>query len=165
MNWVEPERSTVYGLGSVTLVATLALVIWLAWHGNPSADASYALGRANGLLQQARYGEAQVVLEDTLKTFTGPQVRLSLSYVYLAQRNVELAERQARLALVDASPPLRPLILTQLGRGLRFAGRADNALLVWNQAAHEAAVLPRISTGETGGQVGSVADCDDPVGA
>ena len=105
MNSVEPERSTVYGLGSVALVATLVLVIWLAWHGNPSADASYTLGRANGLLQQARYGEAQVLLEDTLKAFTGPQVRLSLSYIYLAQRNVELAERQARLALVDASPP------------------------------------------------------------
>ena len=165
MNSVEPERSTAYGLGSVALVATLALVIWLAWHGNPSADASYTLGRANGLLQQARYGEAQVLLEDTLKTFTGPQVRLSLSYVYLAQRNVELAERQARLALVDASPPLRPLILAQLGRVLRFAGRADDALPLWNQAAQEASVLPRISTGDTGGQVGSVADRDDPVGA
>jgi tetratricopeptide (TPR) repeat protein len=142
VNSVEPERSTAYGLGSVALVAALVLVIWLAWHGNPSADASYTLGRANGLLQQSRYGEAQALLEGTLKTFTGPQVRLSLSYVYLAQRNVELAERQARLALVDASPPLRPLILTQLGRVLRFAGRADDALLVWNQATQESASYP-----------------------
>lgn len=142
MNSVEPERSTAYGLASVTLVAALVLVIWLAWHGNPSADAYYTLGRANGLLQQARYREAQVLLEDTLKTFTGPRVRLSLSYIYLAQRNVELAERQARLALTDASPPLRPLILAQLGRVLRFTGQTDDALLVWNQAAQESASYP-----------------------
>lgn len=138
MSPTEPERPPVYVLGSVLLVVALGLVFWLTWYNNPSADGYYALGRANGLLQESHYSAAQALLEDTLKTFTGPQVRLSLSYVYLAQRNAELAERQARLALADASPPLRPLILAQLGRVLRFEGRDGDALLVWNQAVHEA---------------------------
>jgi tetratricopeptide (TPR) repeat protein len=124
------------------LVAALGLAIWLSWHGNPSADASYDLGRANSLLQQARYSEAQALLENTLKTFTGPQVRLSLSYAYLARRAPDLAERQARLALIDASPPLRPLILTQLGRVLRFAGRPNDALAAWDQSLREASAYP-----------------------
>jgi uncharacterized protein HemY len=98
MTPVEPEQSPAYTLGSVLLVVVLGLVFWLTWHNNPSADGYYALGRANALLQESRYLEAQALLEDTLKTFTGPQIRLSLSYVYLAQRNSELAERQARLA-------------------------------------------------------------------
>jgi tetratricopeptide (TPR) repeat protein len=142
MTPVEPEQSPAYTLGSVLLVVVLGLVFWLTWHNNPSADGYYALGRANALLQESRYLEAQALLEDTLKTFTGPQIRLSLSYVYIAQRNSELAERQARLALASASPPMRPLILAQLGRVLRFEGRDDDALLVWNQAAREAQSYP-----------------------
>lgn len=133
------ERDVVPVLGRWLLVVALALAILSAWINNRSADGYYALGKANSLLSQGRYSQATSLLEDTLKTYQGPQVRLSLSYAYLARRDAVRAERQVRLALPLSSPPLRPLVLAQLGRVLRFAGRDNEAFAVWDEAQEEAA--------------------------
>ena len=133
------ERPALSIVGRWLLVLALALAIVAAWVNNPRADGQYALGRANSLVREGRYTQAMATLEETLKTYQGPQVRLALSYAYLARRDEVRAERQARLALASASPPLRPLILAQLGRALRFAGRGDEALAAWDKAQGEAA--------------------------
>ncbi|MGA7730592.1 MAG: hypothetical protein WCD37_04905, partial [Chloroflexia bacterium] len=110
------ERAALPVLGRWLLISAMSLAILSAWLNNPRADGHYALGRANSLLREGRYSQAMSLLEETLKTYQGPQVRLSLSYAYLARRDPVRAERQARLALPLASPPLRPLALAQLGR-------------------------------------------------
>jgi tetratricopeptide (TPR) repeat protein len=133
------ERAALPVLGSWLLVSALSLAILMAWLNNPRADGYYALGKANSLLRAGRYSQAMPLLEETLKTYQGTQVRLSLSYAYLARRDLVRAERQARLALPLASPPLRPLALAQLGRVLHFAGRGDEALAAWAEAEAEAA--------------------------
>ena len=125
-------------LGRWLLVAALVLSVLTAWLNNPQGDGYYALGRANSLLREGRYSQATALLEETLKTYQGPQVRLSLSYAYLARRDTVRAERQVRIALPLASPPMRPLVLAQLGRVLRFAGRGDEALAAWKEAQEEA---------------------------
>ena len=133
------ERAALPVVGRWLLVLGLALAIVVAWVNNPRGDGQYALGRANSLLSEERYSQAMAILEETLKTYQGPQVRLALSYAYLARRDDVRAERQARLALASASPPLRPLILAQLGRALRFAARGDEALAAWDETRAEAA--------------------------
>jgi tetratricopeptide (TPR) repeat protein len=133
------ERTALPVVGRWLLVLALALAIVAAWVNNPRGDGHYALGRAGSLLREGRYTQGMALLEETLKTYRGPQVRLALSYAYLARRDPVRAERQARLALSSASPPLRPHILAQLGRALRFAGREDEALAAWDEALAEAA--------------------------
>ena len=133
------ERAALPVLGRWLLISAMSLAILSAWLNNPRADGHYALGRANSLLREGRYSQAMSLLEETLKTYQGPQVRLSLSYAYLARRDPVRAERQARLALPLASPPLRPLALAQLGRVLHFAGRGGEALAAWAEAQAEAA--------------------------
>lgn len=129
-------------LGRWLLLLTLILAVATAWLNNPKADGFYALGRANSLLRDGRYSPAMALLEETLKTYQGPQIRLSLSFAYLARRDEVRAERQVRIALPTASPPLRPLLLAQLGRVLRFAGRGDEALAAFASAEEEAASYP-----------------------
>ncbi len=140
------ERSALPVLGRWALVAALAFAFLTAWINNPGADGSYALGRANSLLRDGYYSQAASLLENTLKTYQGPQVRLSLSYVYLARRDAVRAERQVRIALPSASPTLRLFLLAQLGRVLRFVGRPDEALAAWQQVENEA--LPYLDMAE-----------------
>lgn len=128
------ERSVWPAVGGWLLIGALVLAIASAWLNNRQADGLYALGRANTLLREGRFLKATALLEETLKTYQVPQVRLSLSYAYLARRDSERAERQVRLALQSATPPQRPLLLVQLGRVLRFTGKDDEAWSAWLDA-------------------------------
>src|SRR5205085_9714476 len=66
--------------------------------------------------------------EHLLLTYGPPDVRLGLSYAYLARRDEARAERQAREALSSAPLDLMPAAWTQLGRVLAYEGRTADAL-------------------------------------
>ena len=57
------------------------------------ADGYYALGKAHSFLDEGRYTYAMPLLEGTLKRYQGPEIRLALSYAYLARRDASRAER------------------------------------------------------------------------
>jgi tetratricopeptide (TPR) repeat protein len=124
---------------SVLLVAALAWsVVWVLNDARQAGRFSTAHGAA--LLHEGRYSEAVALLERTLTTFDSPQTRIALSQGYMARRDAERAERQARLALERAAryPQLLPAAWAQLGRALAFAGRGEEALDAWARAIEEA---------------------------
>ncbi|HVG00639.1 MAG TPA: hypothetical protein VND68_12440, partial [Chloroflexia bacterium] len=125
-------------LGGLILVAALALAIFSAWN-SPESNGRYAVRQADALLREGRFTQANSLLERTLVTYDSPQLRLELSYAYLARRDIERAERQASLALASAPPYMRALAWAQLGRVLLFAGRPDDALVAWEQSVSAAA--------------------------
>lgn len=133
-------------VGRLLLPVAIALAVLSAWTNNPQADGFYSLGKANALLADGRYSPAMLMLENTLKSFQGPQIRLSLSYAYLARRDEVRAERQMRIALPAAPAPLRPSVLAQLGRVLVFAGREDEALGYFRKAQAEAVSFPGVAS-------------------
>jgi tetratricopeptide (TPR) repeat protein len=136
-------RSTVnlgsapYAMGSVLLILALALAVGVAW-SRPGAQGYYDLNRANTLLHEARFTEATALLERTLLTYNTPQTRIALSQAYLARRDPERAERQARLALQTAVAPLQPAAWSQLGRVLAYQGRDEEALDAFSRARQSA---------------------------
>jgi Tfp pilus assembly protein PilF len=120
-------------LASILLIVTVVGLVAVAW-GSPSAQGYYEMRRAETLLVERRYSQAQTLLEQTLPIYDSPQIRLDLSYAYLARRDAVRAERQARIALADAPPYLRTAAWAQLGRVLSFAGRDAEALDAWAEA-------------------------------
>jgi tetratricopeptide (TPR) repeat protein len=124
---------------SVALVAGLAWAI--AWAVNDTRQAGqFSTARGEALLREGRYSEAVAVLERTLITFDSPRVRVALSEGYLARRDSERAERQARIAVdrIGRYPQLVPAAWAQLGRALSFAGRDAEAEAAWARAIAEA---------------------------
>ncbi|HET9494373.1 MAG TPA: tetratricopeptide repeat protein [Chloroflexia bacterium] len=124
---------------SVLLVAGLALSV--VWALNDARQAGrFSAARGEALLREGRYSEAVSVLERTLTTFDSTQLRIALSQGYLARRDAERSERQARIALDRAArtPQLVPAAWAQLGRALAFAGRDGEALDAWARAVEEA---------------------------
>ncbi len=132
-------------VGSVLLAAALVGLVALAWNDR-SAQGYYDMRRAETLLGEGRYSDAQALLEQTLLIYDSPQERLDLSYAYLARRDADRAERQARIAINEATPPLRAAAWTQLGRVLAFAGRDTDALDAWQQAGEAAAPYSDIAS-------------------
>jgi tetratricopeptide (TPR) repeat protein len=120
------------------LVAALALAIFSAWN-SPESNGRYAVRQADALLREGRFTQASSLLERTLVTYDSPQLRLGLSYAYIARRDIERAERQGSLALASAPPSMRPAAWAQLGRVSLFAGRPDEALAAWEQSVSAAA--------------------------
>jgi tetratricopeptide (TPR) repeat protein len=127
------------------LVAGLVGAVALAWNGR-AGQGSYAEHRAETLLSEGRYSDAQAMLEPTLLMYDAPQERLALSYAYLARRDAVRAERQARIALNIASPPLQAAAWAQLGRVLAFEGRDSEALEAWKMAQQAAAPYSNIKS-------------------
>jgi tetratricopeptide (TPR) repeat protein len=125
---------------SVLLVAGLALAVVGALNDVRQAG-RFSTARGEALLREGRYSEAVSVLERTLTTFDSTQLRIALSQGYLARRDSERSERQARIALDRAArtPQLVPAAWTQLGRALAFGEREDEALDAWARAVEEAA--------------------------
>jgi tetratricopeptide (TPR) repeat protein len=132
-------------VGSVLLAASLVGLVVLAWNGR-SAQGYYDMRRAETLLRDGRYSDAQALLERTLLIYDSPQERLDLSYAYLARRDADRAERQARIAINEATPPLQAAAWSQLGRVLAFAGRDKDALAAWQQAGKAAAPYSDIAS-------------------
>jgi tetratricopeptide (TPR) repeat protein len=120
-------------IASLLFIAALLGVIVVSW-GNPSARGYYNMRHAETLLKEGRYSAAQALLEQTLPIYNSPQVRLDLSYAYLARRDAVRAERQARIVLDEAPPQLQPSAWAQLGRVLAFSGHDSGAVDAWNKA-------------------------------
>src|SRR5436190_7038198 len=106
--------------------------------GNPVPQGRHGAREAASLLADGQYAEAAASYERTLPGYDAPEVRLGLSYAYLALRDGQRAERQARSALAAAPSDLQPAAWAQLGRVLAFQGHYDEALYAWD-AAQEAA--------------------------
>jgi tetratricopeptide (TPR) repeat protein len=125
-------------VGALLLVAALlASIFWAV--GDRTSQDRYAARQAQAMLADGRYSEGAALYESTLPTHDTPEVRLGLSYAYLARRDGERAERQARAALTAATPDLKPAAWAQLGRVLAFLGRDDEALDAWARAIESAA--------------------------
>ncbi|HYP39532.1 MAG TPA: tetratricopeptide repeat protein [Chloroflexia bacterium] len=133
-----PRPSALSIAGGLLLVAALALSIFSSWN-SPESNGRYAVRQADALLREGRFTQSTSLLERTLLTYDSPQLRLELSYAYLARRDIERAQRQASLALASASPSMRASAWAQLGRVLYFAGRQDDALAAWEQSVSAAA--------------------------
>ncbi|HEX8600703.1 MAG TPA: tetratricopeptide repeat protein [Chloroflexia bacterium] len=128
------------------MLASLALVVVRAWN-NPEVEGRTRVRQAYALLDEGRYTRAVERLEDTLLIYDEPEARLALSYAYLARRDLERAERQARLVVDSGRLDILPAGWTQLGRVLQAAGRPQDALAAWNRAVHAAEPyrgIPRI---------------------
>jgi tetratricopeptide (TPR) repeat protein len=127
-------------LGGLLLVAALAFaIIWSA--SNPSVAGREATRTAAALLREGRYSQAVALLERTLLDYDSPQLRIWLSYGYLARRDAERAGRQAQIAISKSPPHLLPEAWSQLGRVLAFEGNHDRALEAWSQAIAHAQPL------------------------
>ncbi|MDQ3927643.1 MAG: tetratricopeptide repeat protein [Chloroflexota bacterium] len=128
------------------MVASLALAVARAWN-NPEVEGRIRVREAYALLDEGRYTQAVAQLEDTLLIYDEPEARLALSYAYLARRDLERAERQARLVVGSRRLDMLPAGWTQLGRVLQAAGRPQDALDAWNRAVRAAEPyrgIPRI---------------------
>jgi tetratricopeptide (TPR) repeat protein len=136
-----PANGTLYALIGILLIAALVGLVAIAW-GSPSAQGYYDMRHAETLLGEGHYLEAQSVLEHALLAYDSPQMRLDLSYAYLARRDAVRSERQARIALAAAPPYLRPPAWAQLGRVLLFAGHITEALDAWREAQNAGARYP-----------------------
>jgi tetratricopeptide (TPR) repeat protein len=104
-----------------------------AWR-QPASVGAYNLGRAEGLLAQSRYTEAAQLLEEVLQYHSSARTRLLLSQAYLALKDVERAETQARLALERSLPHQQAAAWTQVGRCLDAAGKLGEAASAWEHA-------------------------------
>ena len=127
-------RGTLLGL---VLVALLALAIVASWK-NRGVEGRIRVRQAYSLLDEGRYTSAVEWLEETLLFYDEPEARLALSYAYLARRDLERAERQARLVVAAGRLDVLPAGWTQLGRVLQAAGRPEDALAAWNTAVRTA---------------------------
>jgi Tfp pilus assembly protein PilF len=141
----EPATSTLYSLAGILLIVAIVGLVAVAW-GSRTAQGYYDMRRAERLLGEGHYSEAQSVLERALISYDSPQIRLDLSYAYLARRDAVRAERQVRIALNAAPPHLRPAAWAQLGRVLYFAGHTPEALDAWSAAQDAAAAYPDIES-------------------
>lgn len=137
---------TRYSLLGLLLVGALVWAGALAWN-NPATRGHFAVDQAYTLLNQARYMQAEALLEQTLLFYRDPETRLALSFAYLARRDTARAETQARLLLDSSRLDMRPAAWTQLGRVLQAEGRDAAAFDAWQQAAQAASLyggVPRI---------------------
>src|SRR5205807_329107 len=135
-----PTQSSVLSpqsFAGLLLIAALVAAILVLW-SNPQSKARYDVQQAETLLQQKRYSQAVALLERTLITYDTPQVRLLLSYAYLARRGSDRAERQARRVIETGPADAQPAALAQLGRVLAFEGQGDEALSAWTSAIRAA---------------------------
>jgi Flp pilus assembly protein TadD len=103
----------------------------LAWY-SPQSIARYSLREAGVLLYDGRYTEALALYEKMLPYDNTPQTRLLLSYAYLARRDAQRAEIQARAAISSSRGSLLSASWAQLGRVLAFSGREDEAKEAWS---------------------------------
>ncbi len=133
------EPGELAAVGALLLVA--ALIAGIFWGmRNPAGEERQTLLKANALLADGYYLEASFDLERALPIYNSAQMRLDLSYAYLARRDPERAERQALIALAALPLDLKPAAWSQLGRIFAFAGRPDDARNAWDNSA--AAALP-----------------------
>jgi tetratricopeptide (TPR) repeat protein len=137
------EPGELAAVGALLLVAALVASIFWAMN-DPAVQNRYVARGAQALLADGRYSEAAALYERTLPTYNTPAVRLGLSYAYLARRDGDRAERQAREALSSAPPDLGPAAWTQLGRVLASQGRTQEALDAWSAAVESAALYPAV---------------------
>ena len=128
-------------LGGILLVAALVGAILLSWR-NPTVEARHAVRDGSALLYDGSYAEAVALLEDILPRFDSPELRLNLSYAYLARRDGERSIRQARAAVTTTRGDLQTSALAQLGRALAFSGERDEALDAWEDAVGAASAYP-----------------------
>src|SRR5687767_13225558 len=133
-------------LGGLLLVAALVGAIMSAWD-NPDVEARNAIRQGSAMLSNGDYAEAVSLFENTLPRYDSPDLRLNLSYGYLARRDGERAVRQGRAAVAAARKELQPAALAQLGRALAFHGQREEALGAWQQAVAAASGDP--GTGRT----------------
>src|SRR5438477_4128238 len=101
---------------------------------NPAGERLFTIRQANSLLLQERYSEAATLLERALTNYDAPELRLELSYAYLARRDAVRAGRQAQIGIASAPADLKPAAWAQLGRVLAVAGRSNDAQLAWANA-------------------------------
>ncbi len=123
------------------LVAGLVGAIMTAW-GNPVVAARHAVKEASSLLYEGDYTQAVSLLEGTLPAYDSPELRLNLSYAYLARRDGERSIRQAQASVSTARGELRPAAYAQLGRALAFSGQPNDALEAWREAIAAASTNP-----------------------
>lgn len=141
-----PAQRVIYALLGFLLVGGLVSALFWAWN-SPTVPGRYSVKQAYGLLDEGRYIEATDLLERLLLRYNDPETRLALSFAYLARRDTERAERQARLVLASGRLDMYPAAWTQVGRVLQAAGREDEALGAWRMAESSAAPyrgIPRI---------------------
>src|SRR5438876_1018975 len=99
----DEEPGALAAFGALALVAFLtAGVFW--GMANPAGERLYAVRQANSLLTEGHYSDAATLLEHALARYDAPEIRLNLSYAYLARRDAERAERQAQIAIAGAPP-------------------------------------------------------------
>ncbi len=144
----EDEPGALAAVGALALVAFL--IIGVFWGmANPAGESLYTQRQANTLLSEGHYSEAATILERALTRYDAPELRLDLSYAYLARRDAERAERQAQRAITSASADLKPAAWAQLGRVLAFTGRSNDAQDAWTEAISSAVSFRGISPVET----------------
>ena len=134
----------VSALGGLLLVAGLVGAIMVAW-GNPTIEARHSVREGSALLYDGSYVETVSLLENTLPRYDSPELRLNLSYAYLARHDGERSIMQARVAVSTARAEFRPVALAQLGRALAFSGQMDEALDAWEEAIVAASAYPNLA--------------------
>ena len=135
-----------YSALGALLVLALVVAIFQAWN-NPEVEGRIRVRQAYALLDEGRYTRAVERLEETLLIYDEPEARLALSYAYLARRDLERAERQARLVVESGRLDMLPAGWTQLGRVRQASGRPQDALSAWGKAVEAARPyrgIPRI---------------------
>ncbi len=133
----DPMQRAMYAILGFLLVVGLVGAVLLALN-NPVAAGRLAVKQAYELLGQGRYIGATDLLERTLLTYNDPETHLALSFAYLARRDTDRAERQARLVLAAGRLDMQPAAWTQVGRVLQAAGHSDEALDAWRMAGYAA---------------------------
>ncbi|MDQ6695564.1 MAG: tetratricopeptide repeat protein [Chloroflexota bacterium] len=123
-------------LALVLVGALVASIILLS--NNSDVAGRFALRHAQSLLAMGHYTDAEHLLESTLPRYSTPEVRLLLSYAYLARRDAVRAERQSTLALQGATPDLLPALFNQLGRVLASEGHTAEAEAAWRHSVDAA---------------------------
>src|SRR3954467_8460113 len=96
------EPGEMAALGALLLVAALVVAVFWGMR-NTAGEGLYTTAQANSLLADGHYTDAAAMLERVLPAYNLPEMRLDLSYAYLARRDVKRAEGQARLA-IDSAP-------------------------------------------------------------
>jgi tetratricopeptide (TPR) repeat protein len=137
---------TWYSVLGALLVLALVVAIFQAWN-NPEVEGRIRVRQVYALLDEGRYTRAVERLEETLLIYDEPEARLALSYAYLARRDLERAERQARLVTESGRLDMLPAGWTQLGRVLQASGSPQEALTAWGKAVESARPyrgIPRI---------------------
>lgn len=129
-------------IGALVLVGVLVAAILSSWN-DPRKSAQYTVREAAALLYEGRYTEALPIFERALPFAPSPQTRLLLSYAYLARRDADRAEVQARIVLSDARGSLLVASWTQLGRVYALQGKSGEAVGAWRKAVEVAPSVGR----------------------